>query len=229
MHGGLRPGAGRPAGGLSQTRRLLVNALTRGLAIAGRAKGLAGDDEEVATESAARIAADLILAGRGDEVLKLLAVATPASDPAGGERAKSPLLAALERLPGMQNSGAPVPGASEATAPGAPGAVSAEAQPPRPSDPQSEGRDFRPFFLPQLPLATIADDAALTPPHTHLASSAAEASAGATQTSDAYGHVGARTGAAPGAGTPYPPLPARAPTLPLSAENFENFSSEGAR
>lgn len=227
MHGGQRPGAGRPAGGLSQTRRLLVSALTRGLAIAGRAKGLIGDEEEVATESAARIAADLILAGRGDEVLKLLAVATPASDPAGSERAKSPLLAALERLPGMQHSGAPVLGASEPAPIGAPDPGIAEAQPDRPSDPQSDGRGFQPFFLPQLPLATVADDAATTPPPGALAIGSDEAAAAlGAGLLGAAARDRARDPRGPGAGTPYPPLPARVHALPLSAENFENFSSE---
>lgn len=99
--GGRRAGAGRPEGGISQARRLLVSALNRGLAIAGREKGLKGDDEEVATEAAAQIAADLIRAGRGDEVLKLYAVAAPKGDEdGGGKGARSPLLEALERLPG---------------------------------------------------------------------------------------------------------------------------------
>lgn len=99
--GGRRAGAGRPEGGISQARRLLVAALNRGLAIAGREKGLTGSDEDVATESAAQIAADLIRSGRGDEVLKLYAIAAPKADEDGvGKGARSPLLEALERLPG---------------------------------------------------------------------------------------------------------------------------------
>ncbi|PKM43234.1 MAG: hypothetical protein CVV05_15420 [Gammaproteobacteria bacterium HGW-Gammaproteobacteria-1] len=99
--GGRRAGAGRPEGGISQARRLLVAALNRGLAIAGREKGLKGSEEEVATESAAQIAADMIRSGRGDEVLKLYAVAAPKGDEDGGQKGgRSALLDALTRLPG---------------------------------------------------------------------------------------------------------------------------------
>lgn len=100
--GGRRPGAGAPAGGISQARRLILRALQRGLTYAGQARGLRGPEEEVAVESAARIASDMILAGRGAEVLALYIAAAPkADDSGGGDDAKSPLLRALERLPGM--------------------------------------------------------------------------------------------------------------------------------
>ncbi len=108
--GGARSGAGAPKRGVSQARRLLVDALQSGLEQAGRLKGLTGSPEEVATQAAARIACDMVLAGRGDEVLKLYAIATPASDdPPGGGGRKSALMEALERLPGMVGEGAEGP------------------------------------------------------------------------------------------------------------------------
>ncbi len=108
--GGARSGAGAPKRGVSQARRLLVDALHRGLEQAGRLKGLNGSPHEVATEAAARIACDMVLAGRGDEVLKLYAIATPATDDlAGSGGRKSALMEALERLPGMVGEGAEGP------------------------------------------------------------------------------------------------------------------------
>lgn len=89
---------------MSQARRLLVGALNRGLEIAGREKGLMGSAEEVATETAAQIAADMIRSGRGDDVLKLLAVAAPKGEEGEGPAGNSPLLDALNRLPGAMGA-----------------------------------------------------------------------------------------------------------------------------
>lgn len=106
-HGGARSGAGGPQRGVSQARRLMLRALTRGLEIAGREHGLEGDPEAVATETAAQIAADMIRLGRGDEVLKLYVLASPANDGQGeGSGKGSVLLDALSKLPGMDD---PVP------------------------------------------------------------------------------------------------------------------------
>jgi len=153
MHGGPRAGAGRPEGGISATRRLLVRALTRGLAIAGRSKGLEGTDDEVATESAARIAADLIVAGRGDEVLKLLAVASPANEPAGGKDGEDSLLSrSLRRLPGMGSGAVPVPARSQVIEAEAAEGLQSQENASGPTDTQSSGPGLAPFFAPQLPL-----------------------------------------------------------------------------
>ncbi len=145
-HGGTRAGAGRPEGGVSQAKRLLNRALMRGLEIAGRERGLVGDADEVATEAAARIASDLVLAGRGDEVLKLLAVAGVNDDKKPGE--KSPLLHALERMPGMPAAqGAPITGQTFTQAPDP-----ADIPATRPADNQSEAQTSAPFFALQRPL-----------------------------------------------------------------------------
>lgn len=156
MHGGARHGAGRPKGGISQSRRLLVGALHRGLEIAGRERGIGGDAEAVATETAAQIAADLIRAGRGDEVLKLLAVSQIKSDEGGDSQGETPLTRALKQLPGL---GA-VPLASQSGAVGEqPGeyihaqSTTCDTAPTTcATDTVSVGRENSPFFLPQRPL-----------------------------------------------------------------------------
>lgn len=101
-HGGARPGAGRPKGGISDARRLLLAGLERGLARAADEQGLtqAGADQaERATAAIAAIAYDLIRAGRGDEVVKIYALS--ATKLPSDEAPRSPLAAALARLPGM--------------------------------------------------------------------------------------------------------------------------------
>lgn len=165
-HGGLRPGAGRPQGGISETRRLLLRGLTRGLAHAGRIKhGLHGEDEEVAVETVAMIASDLIRAGQGRDVLAIYAQAAPKSDEGEEGGKKSALVRALERLPGMvdvpERSLSPLAASSEAL----------EMQPSatRPTDYTS----VTPYFTPQValplppylepPLAVSRDDRALDP------------------------------------------------------------------
>ena len=103
--GGARPGAGRPKGGVSDARRLLLAGLQRALAEAATDAGLvaaSASEEDRATAGIADIARGLIAAGRGDEVVKLYALSvtkTGAGDDAQG--GKSPFLAALARLPGM--------------------------------------------------------------------------------------------------------------------------------
>lgn len=112
-HGGARPGAGRPPGGVTQSRRLLVRALQRGLAMAvqDRHPGIRGAEEELALAGAAEIARQMIHAGQGDHVLALLAkVALDQAPREAGEGEGGSLLgAALDRLPGGPSAiGAPV-------------------------------------------------------------------------------------------------------------------------
>ena len=100
-HGGARSGAGRPKGGVSQTRRLINTAITRGLAHAGRIRypdQVNGDElEEAATQTAAMIVSDMIQAGQGNDVIKIWSqVATKDNDDAGS---KNVLAEALSRLP----------------------------------------------------------------------------------------------------------------------------------
>jgi len=102
--GGRRPGAGRPTGGISQVRRILNDAIVKGMENAGREKGFQGDPEDVAMQTAAAIISDMILAGRGDEVLKVAVLAAPKLDADGdlGNGKDSPVLSALRRLPGLK-------------------------------------------------------------------------------------------------------------------------------
>ena len=104
-HGGARSGAGRPKGGVSDARRLLLSGLQRALADAAAEAGLieaGASEEERATVGIANIARGLIQAGRGDEVVKLYALSvTKAGGGEGEGSGKSPFLEALARLPGM--------------------------------------------------------------------------------------------------------------------------------
>ena len=104
IHGGTRAGAGRPYGGISQTRRLIASAIQQGLAQAGRQKYPGRvhtcDDEQAAVDTAAMIVDDMIQAGQGNDVLKLwAAVAMKESDSNSGGK-KNTLAAALSKLPG---------------------------------------------------------------------------------------------------------------------------------
>ena len=99
-HGGARSGAGRPKGGVSQTRRLLSAAITKGLATAGRRKfgsEMSQDDETAATQTAAMLVADMIDAGQGADVLKLWAQVS--SKDQQEQPQGSSLEAALKALP----------------------------------------------------------------------------------------------------------------------------------
>jgi len=182
---------------------MIVRALTRGLAYAGRAKGLEGDEDEVAVESAARIASDMILAGRGADVLALYIQAAPKGDDGnspGGP--KSPLVRALERLPGMVL----VPGQSRPD----------DQDHAQPADSHGEGQGTtdtglvapadHPFFAPQLPLITPHMEA----PH--------GGGAGVNM-----GRELARAAAGPSA-TPHPPLGHPPRPIALDTENFEKNS-----
>lgn len=150
-HGGKRPGAGAPRGGVSETRRLLVRAINGGLAMAGRARGLRGDDAAVRVATAEHIVSDMILAGQGADVLKLAAVvgSPKAEDPSDGER--SPLAAALGRLPGIS----PGPGRSQTQPYEERAPANSTSYGDGTHDQQSDAPLAQPFFAPQtlLPLA----------------------------------------------------------------------------
>lgn len=144
--GGARAGAGRPVGGMSQSRRLIIQGLQRGFEKAGRARGLMGEGEEVVIESIAQVAADLILGGNGRDALALLVGAAPKDG--DGEREKSPLVRALERLPGMVSG----PERSQ-TEPGERAdAVIPEVYDGGATHPQSVALPHQPFFAPQARL-----------------------------------------------------------------------------
>ena len=99
-HGGARSGAGRPKGGVSQLRRIMQAAITKGLADAGREKYgdlMPEDDREAAVVTGSMIVQDMINAGKGDDVLKLAAVIQ--SKDTGESDGESTLEAALKRLP----------------------------------------------------------------------------------------------------------------------------------
>jgi hypothetical protein len=126
---------------------LIIRGLQRGLASAMRAKGIEGDEEELAVEAVARIASDLILAGQGRDVLAIYAQAAPKSDDGelepGGH--KSPLVLALERLPGM----VPGPESSRAALDATENAVIPAIQAHGATHPQSVAPSGQPFFTPQ--------------------------------------------------------------------------------
>lgn len=149
--GGQRPNAGRPAGGISQVRKLLNDAIIKGLNYAGRTKGLEGTPEEVATESAARIVSDMILAGQGSDVIKIMVMAAPKSEDGQGNGKESPVLAALQKLPGLVN------GPQSSPAEQADGETSRhpETCDASASDNESVADVQRPFFAPQQTLPIV--------------------------------------------------------------------------
>lgn len=211
-------GAGRPKGGISQSRRLLLRALQRGLEIAGREKGLAGTDEAVATEAAAQIAADLIRTGRGDEVLKLLAVSqAKIGDGAPGDDDETPLSRALKALPGMV--GVPAASLPADPTPAEPEYLPAQSSACAPDEPLgathsgSVARINQPFFIPQaaLPLRPTPEadaDACTTPAASQL-------------DADARGLRGYAAGAHPAGGGAPPPAGASPGAIYLRGKNFE--------
>lgn len=217
-HGGARPGAGAPRGGISQARRLLLRGLQRGLAHAGRAKGLEGDDEEVATESVAMIASDLVLAGQGRDVLAIWAQAAPKGDEGEEGGKKSPLLRALERMPGLGS----VPNPSQLARPVGENTAESKENAVTPTDPASVTCQGQPFFSPQgnlLPPAVLPP----TPPPTP--SKAASPRLGALPSVIA---PAAQAGQAGGGGTPYPPSARARHTLHLRTENLEKNLEDDA-
>lgn len=98
-HGGYRPGAGAPKGGVSETRRILVRGIRAGEVLAGRAYGLTGSDEDVAVKTVANIVADMIKSGNGADVLKLQAVVETRAVDDSASGGGSSLLGALGRMP----------------------------------------------------------------------------------------------------------------------------------
>ena len=125
---------------------MIICGLTRGLASAMRAKGAHGDEEELAIAAVAHIASDLILSGQGRDVLAIYAQAAPKSDDGDDDgRHRSPLVRALERLPGM----VAVPESSRVDDGEAESAVIPAVQPTRATHPQSVVPSGQPFFTPQ--------------------------------------------------------------------------------
>ena len=104
IRGGVRAGAGRPQGGISQTRRLIASAIQQGLAQAGRQKypGRVDecDNEQAAVDTAAMVVDDMIQAGQGNDVLKLWAAIAMKESGNESNTGKNTLAAALSRLPG---------------------------------------------------------------------------------------------------------------------------------
>lgn len=99
--GGNRLGSGRPKGGVSQTRLQILRAIELGMADAAKIKHLPGaTTQELALAAASAIVSDMIIAGMGDQVLKLQVLAAPSSDDPGGEES-SLISRALSKLPGM--------------------------------------------------------------------------------------------------------------------------------
>ena len=101
--GGTRTGAGRPKGGVTDTRRRIIAAISQGLAQAGRRmhpdRVNAVDDDQAAIQTGAMIVDDMIQAGQGNDVMKLwAAVALKETDSQSSE--KNTLARALSRLPG---------------------------------------------------------------------------------------------------------------------------------
>lgn len=114
--GGARPNGGRKPGGITHARRILLSAIQRGLARAARDRGLdrltgTDDEAELALECASRIAADMVLAGQGRDVLALWAQMAP-KDAEADNQPSGGLSDALRRLPGASQPtfSAPVSG-----------------------------------------------------------------------------------------------------------------------
>lgn len=203
-HGGVRQGAGRPEGGISQARRLILQGLQRGFEKAGRKKGLTGEAEEVVVESIAHVAADLILAGQGRDALAILVQAAPKGDDGeGGDGKKSPLVRALERLPGL--AGGPQSARTDETDPA--NTAKPELIPVGPQHPQSGA----PFFTPQVPLLPPGLDPSLP------------SSVPGVGTRPEFARA-----ARVGGGDPLPPPAAPVPSTHPRAEEFEKKSPHAA-
>ncbi len=152
-HGGARSGAGRPKGGVSQTRRLLSDAITKGLATAGRRKfgeEMSQDDEAAATQTAAMIVSDMIEAGQGADVLKLWAQVS--SKDQQEQTQGNSLEAALKALPSASRVSLVAQGQTEAEQP----LEKSGTYQPRTSDNESGVMPSQPagatYFAPQQPL-----------------------------------------------------------------------------
>lgn len=152
QNGGYRPGAGRPKGGISQTRRLINSAITKGLAHAGRAKYPdkvnSTDLEEAAVDTAAMIVSDMIQAGQGNDVIKVWAQVAIKESDSQNSSSNNILADALSRLP------SPSHGADMSQSPD----LETETHnikgidDGRPTDAKSNGSINLPYFAPQVPL-----------------------------------------------------------------------------
>ena len=99
-HGGARYGAGRPPTTIGQARRYVLAGIHLGLADAARTKGVQGSDDECAIAAIRMICGDMVLAGRGEDLVRIYATVSAKGNDDPGERPiKSPILAALEALP----------------------------------------------------------------------------------------------------------------------------------
>ncbi|PJE79654.1 hypothetical protein CI610_01368 [invertebrate metagenome] len=106
-HGGARIGSGRPKGGMSHIKRLLVKAITDGLAHAGSIQHpelMNGcDKEEQATKTATMIISDMVRSGQANDVIKILSLmATKETDTESN--VKNTLANALSKLPQPGNN-----------------------------------------------------------------------------------------------------------------------------
>lgn len=206
--GGARSGAGRPAGGIKETTRLLNDAIKQGLVLAGRHKGLRYEDQErVATETAAMIVSDMVLGGRGDEVLRLLAVSEGKSTGAGSQNGRqSWLTQALSSMPGMSGGSQ----RDQAARQGPKNGSNSEDSAPGAHDPVSDAPLKAPFFTPQPPLLGHSSDHAQGDDDSAIDEGARAESAPA------------RTPTAP----PHPPLARSHISLRVSGEDFEKNSED---
>lgn len=147
-HGGARTGSGRPEGGISQARRLINTAITRGLAHAGRIRypnQVNNEDlDEAATQTAAMIVSDMIQAGQGNDVIKIWSqVAMKDNDK---ETASKNILAeALARLPARSQ----VPDVSRSNDASRECFINTRDEDGGTTDYKSEGTDNQPYFVPQ--------------------------------------------------------------------------------
>lgn len=146
-HGGARTGSGRPQGGVSQARRLINTAITRGLAHAGRMRypdQVNGDDlDEAATQTAAMIVSDMIQAGQGNDVIKIWSqVAMKDSEESAS---KNVLAEALARLPSRSQ----VPDVSRSNNENSECLINTGDEDMGTTDYKSEGTDNQPYFAPQ--------------------------------------------------------------------------------
>ena len=202
-HGGMRPGAGRPPGGITETRRLLDIAIRRGMAdaVRDRVPGIPGGDDELAIVAAAQIVRQMMAAGQGDRVLALAVQVAPAQAPgkaggeAAGEAGGSALSAALGRMPGGLGDGqaaigAPV--AHQCQHGAADDGSSAGAADGWPADQQSAGRLDGACFVRPAPL--------VLPGQLALGVDAPGSVEAAGMAGDAGGFVAAGAGAGAGAG-----------------------------
>lgn len=158
-HGGARMGAGRPQGGVSQARRLINTAITRGLAHAGQIRypdQVNGEDlEEAATQTAAMIVSDMIQAGQGNDVIKIWSqVATKDNDKESAS--KNVLAEALARLPQRSQD----PDVSRSTGDTGERLINTGDADGGTTDYKSGGTHNQPYFAPQgcLLLDDLADD-----------------------------------------------------------------------